>query len=153
MDLPDVDPISQEPFRVPVVASDGHTYELEDLIKWVEQDWKRSSPMTRETLRPIVYWNEPVAMFNKLAIPKQRFFVLYAGWFYQPSKTASSNVIEIDVKLNMAQCFGCEWLAMFFETKELLRQPVKISLVLEKEADEKPSVVGYTVAANLKEQL
>jgi hypothetical protein len=35
MDDTSVDPVTLEPFRTPVVASDGHTYELSSLREWV----------------------------------------------------------------------------------------------------------------------
>lgn len=65
--MAEVDPITQEPFRVPVVASDGHTYELDTLVEWVAKDWKRSSPLTRETLRPIAFLDERIASNRRTA--------------------------------------------------------------------------------------
>jgi hypothetical protein len=55
----------------------------------------------------------------------------------------------------MAHCVGCEWLAMLMDAKGLLRVPITLKVVLERDEDgvRKPSVVGYPVAANLAERL
>ena len=41
-------PITHNPMRMPVVASDGHTYEMESIKKWLTHSWK--SPITNQTL-------------------------------------------------------------------------------------------------------
>lgn len=54
-------PISHQAFRDPVVASDGHTYELECLVRHFEMALRRNkapkSPITNEALAPTVYRN------------------------------------------------------------------------------------------------
>ncbi len=50
-----MDPVTDEPLDDPVVASDGYTYNLSTLEKWLSKDALRRSPMTREVLRPHVY--------------------------------------------------------------------------------------------------
>ncbi len=50
-----MDPITDEPLEDAVVASDGYTYNLSTLEKWLSKDVMRRSPMTREVLRPHVY--------------------------------------------------------------------------------------------------
>jgi serine/threonine protein kinase len=43
-------PITKEKFCDPVVAEDGHTYERDAIIKWLETDGKGTSPITRKPL-------------------------------------------------------------------------------------------------------
>lgn len=52
------DPITLEDIRDPVLASDGHTYEWSSLKEWVATKDHRTSPLTLEVLRPIVYVNK-----------------------------------------------------------------------------------------------
>ena len=51
------DPITLEPMKDPVIASDGHTYDYESLTTWMEKNPHRRSPITKEVLRPYVYAN------------------------------------------------------------------------------------------------
>lgn len=51
------DPISLEPMKDPVIASDGHTYDYGSLCEWMEHNPHRRSPITKEVLRPHVYTN------------------------------------------------------------------------------------------------
>lgn len=52
------DPLTLEDIRDPVLASDGHTYEWASLREWVAQTPHRTSPLTLEVLRPLVYVNK-----------------------------------------------------------------------------------------------
>ena len=48
-------PITQSPFKDPVVASDGHTYEREAIVAWMNK--ALTSPMTREEISPVLFPN------------------------------------------------------------------------------------------------
>lgn len=53
-------PTTLEPFRLPVVASDGHTYELQCLVEMMREQSPRKplrSPLTREVLKSWVFCN------------------------------------------------------------------------------------------------
>lgn len=55
--MSDTCPITREVFVDPVLASDGHTYEYGALKEWVAEKPARTSPLTKEVLRPLVYVN------------------------------------------------------------------------------------------------
>jgi hypothetical protein len=56
-----LDPISSEVLTVPVLASDGYTYNLETLRQVVKADAWHRSPITMEVLRPWAYPNALVS--------------------------------------------------------------------------------------------
>jgi hypothetical protein len=60
------DPITLEPMKDPVVASDGHTYDYESLCEWMVKNPHRRSPITKEVLRPRVYSNLQMLEFLRL---------------------------------------------------------------------------------------
>lgn len=60
------DPISLEPMKDPVIASDGHTYDYESLCQWMDRNPHRLSPITKEVLRPHVYSNLQMLEFLKM---------------------------------------------------------------------------------------
>lgn len=53
-------PVTLMPMHLPVIASDGHTYELQSMVQIVRQGMGFVSPMTRATLRPWVVINQQV---------------------------------------------------------------------------------------------
>ena len=64
--------------------------------------------------------------------------------------------MRISVELGMMQCVGCEWVAAFLQAKGLLKERLRIDLVVEQDAEarmEKPLVVGYPVAENMRAPL
>lgn len=64
------DPITLEPIKDPVIASDGHTYDYESLCMWMEKNPHRQSPITKEVLRPYVYANLQMLEFLRTKATK-----------------------------------------------------------------------------------
>jgi len=65
------DPISLEPMKDPVIASDGHTYDYASLCQWMEHNPHRLSPITKEVLRPHVYSNLQMLEFLRMKQPNK----------------------------------------------------------------------------------
>lgn len=57
-------PITLEHFKCPVVASDGHTYDYEAIRRVFRNDG--ISPITREALKPYVYYNKGIGELLKI---------------------------------------------------------------------------------------
>lgn len=114
----DADPVTLEAFVTPVVASDGHTYELSSLREWLATKWDKASPLTRQTLRPIAFWDEHTAFRNGLVVPQARAFTLYEGDSVAPD--GSTVVLEIHVRIGIMQAVALEWLAALLEAKGLI---------------------------------
>jgi hypothetical protein len=127
----ETDPITLEPFRVPFVASDGKTYELESLLEWVEKDWKHSSPLTRVPLRPLAFFDEQTALHLGLPTPKDTTVPLYRGDVVNLELDAPVTVVQVKVVLSIASCIDCEWLAMLFDAKGLMNRRVVLEAFLE----------------------
>lgn len=82
-----MDPITDEPLKDPVVASDGYTYNLSTLETWLSKDALRRSPMTREVLRPHVYHlsgNPPSKVYHGFPKAKRMQLDLDTTHIYDP---------------------------------------------------------------------
>jgi len=73
------DPITMEPMKDPVVASDGHTYDFTSLVKWMERDPFRRSPITKEVLRAQVYVNGQMLNFLETKSPGPQCRRIYSS--------------------------------------------------------------------------
>lgn len=130
MEIQEFDPLTGDRFRVPVIASDGHTYELEELLKLMEQD-KKESPYTRAILRPIALYHCDLADALSLPLPDQTLFVIYNGPPVSMDSICADTLIGASVYLCMMRCVECEWLSLLFETKGLLSKKIRIDVILQ----------------------
>lgn len=126
-----VDPITQEPFEHPVLASDGHVYEWESLSQHVQMSIAShrlpSSPLTREVLRP------------RVRRPDGSTAVLYSF----PQQCVN---LWLHVRLETIQdrCTGVEGLAHWFGTLFGGKMECRIGWVVDWQSFEqsKPHIVG-----------
>lgn len=126
-----MDPITDEPLEDPVVASDGYTYNLSTLERWLSKDSLRRSPMTREVLRPHAY--------HLAGGPPSR---IYHGF-------PKAKRMEID--LDTSHVYD-PWLSNTLRELNLWRQPLSIILPVLYE-DGKAVIGGSEPPCQLKSRL
>lgn len=133
------DPISLEPFKDPVVASDGYTYEFEMLKKHVQNDPQRRSPITKEVLRPLVYTNSQMMKF------------LRSKKSVEPCRKIYSRIEcrEMTIPLDTMHA-KCPWIVRFLTKVGWRRSNVTLRVIITMENGEWSSV-GPKVAHPWKE--
>ena len=136
------DPITMDDMRDPVLASDGHTYEWASLAEWVASKDHRTSPITREVLRPLVYVNK--AMCQALSIvPKTPFTrKLYT----------EVNVSKISIPLHGKNA-QTPWIVCLLTQLECRRKSLALEVQAMKGSKPRWTVVGPPVAYPFQEKL
>lgn len=145
-----LDPITLEPMKFPFCASDGHTYDIESLVQWIESSPMRSSPMTRETLRPLAFWHEQLATKYGLVEPKQRVAVLYRGDVIDKDR-CESRLVEWTVTVNKRGWMHSQWITLVMQAKDMTNVTVMIDLCAERQEDDSLVLLGYPCAENVKD--
>jgi hypothetical protein len=123
-----VDPITLEPIRFPFVASDGNVYELESIVEWVGKHPTKASPLTRETLRPMAFWHEALALSFGLPEPETRAVLLYTGDPVEAYRVEEKTV-AVDVWLDKQSWMRSAWLSMLMQTKGLKDERLMVEIV------------------------
>lgn len=132
MDLLDeYDPLTGERYVRPVIASDGQTYELDNLIEMMSLLEKKESPFTREILRPTVLFHFALADKMNLPYPDEGAFVIYEGAPVAFDSICAETIIGCTLSICMLKCVTCEWLALLFDAMGLLSKKVRLEVVLE----------------------
>ena len=128
------DPISMEPLRDPVVASDGHTYDYDSLCQWMEKNPHRLSPITKEVLRPYVYTNLQMLEFLRMKSTKPTCRRIYSRIHCR----------EMTVPLDGTQP-KTPWLVRFLTKTRWRRKPLSLIIPVVLAAEGRWEAVGPPV--------